>query len=114
MGAGKKSGVGAEKGAARPQKTPEELKALEQFDSITEAASALMDAGEMDIYSAVREQLQRAADAFKDDDDMFADADEDNAKVHCRSLCMSVYGCGGHLKMVDNSPDWVHNVVCSD
>ena len=41
----------------------------------------LMDAGEMDIYSAVREELQRAADAFKDDDDMFADADEDINKV---------------------------------
>ena len=67
--------AGAEKGAAKPQKTPEELKALEEFDRITEAASALMDAGEMDIYSAVREELQRAADAFKDEDDMFADVD---------------------------------------
>lgn len=99
MGAGKKSGVGAEKGTAKPQKTPEELKALEQFDSITEAASALMDAGEMDIYSAVREQLQRAADAFKDDDDMFADADEDNIKFCCSFLCMSVHGCGGHSRL---------------
>ena len=46
-----------------------------------------MDAGEMDIYSAVREELQRAADAFKDDDDMFADMDEDNAKVCYSHVC---------------------------
>lgn len=65
----------------KAEKTPEELKALEQFNTITEAASVLMDAGEMDIYSAVREELQRAADAFKDDDDMFADADENINKV---------------------------------
>ena len=91
MAAGKKSGVSAEKGAAKPQKTPEELKALEEFDRITEAASALMDAGEMDIYSAVREELQRAADAFKDEDDMFADADEDDAKVCCNPVA-SAYG----------------------
>jgi hypothetical protein len=65
----------------KAEKTPEELKALDQFNIITEAASALMDAAEMDIYSAVREELQRAADAFKDDDDMFADADEDTNKV---------------------------------
>ena len=39
---------------AKAEKTPEEVKALEQFNVITEAASALMDAGEMDIYSAVR------------------------------------------------------------
>ncbi len=45
MAAGKKGGVRAEKGAAKPQKTPEELKALEEFDRITEAASALMDCG---------------------------------------------------------------------
>lgn len=63
-----------------------EIRALEQFNKITEAASALMDVGEMDIYSAVREELQRAADAFKDDDDMFADAAEDNAAVSCPSF----------------------------
>ena len=82
-GAGKKGAEG-EKGTVKSQKTPEELKALEQFNKITEAASALMDVGEMDIYSAVREELQRAADAFKDDDDMFAD--EDNAKVRSRPI----------------------------
>ena len=65
----------------KAEKTPEELKALEQFNTITEAASVLMDAGEMDIYSAVREELQRAADAFKGDDDMFADAEENINKV---------------------------------
>ncbi len=71
----------------KPQKTPQEVQALEDFNKITEAASALMDAGEMDIYSAVREELQRAADAFKDDDDMFADMDEDDGKVHYCSVC---------------------------
>ena len=70
----------------KAEKTPEEIEALDEFNKITEAASALMDVGEMDIYSAVREELQRAADAFKNDDDMFADADEDNAKVSCTSF----------------------------
>lgn len=70
----------------KAEKTPEELKALEQFNTITEAASVLMDAGEMDIYSAVREELQRAADAFKDDDDMFADADEEINKVELSNV----------------------------
>ena len=60
----------------KAEKTPEEEKALEQFNVITEAASALMDAGEMDIYSTVREELQRAAEKDADEDDMFADADE--------------------------------------
>ena len=60
----------------KAEKTPEEVKALEQFNAITEAASALMDAGEMDIYSAVREELQRAAEKDADEDDMFADVDE--------------------------------------
>lgn len=86
MIAGKKGAVNAEKGAGKPQKTAEELKALADFNRITEAASALMDAGEMDIYSTMREELQRAADAFKDDDDMFADADKDDAKVYVAGL----------------------------
>ena len=60
----------------KAEKTPEEVKALEHFNVITEAASALMDAGEMDIYSAVWEELQRAAKRTADEDDMFADADE--------------------------------------
>ena len=60
----------------KAEKTPEEVKAWEQFNVITEAASALMDAGEMDIYSAVQEELRRAADKVADEDDMFADADE--------------------------------------
>ena len=85
-GAGKK-GAEAEKSTVKPQKTPQEVQALEDFNKITEAASALMDAGEMDIYSAVREELQRAADAFKDDDDMFAAMDEDDGKVHYCSVC---------------------------
>ena len=71
---GKLHGAGR-KGMAKAEKTPEEVKALEQFNVITEAASALMDAGEMDIYSAVREELQRATEKDADEDDMFADAD---------------------------------------
>ena len=81
MIAGRRGALNAEKSAGKRQKTVQELKALAEFDRITEAASALMDAGEMDIYSTVREELQRAADAFKDDDDMFADAEKDVAKV---------------------------------
>jgi len=70
----------------KTERTPEEIRALDEFNKITEAASALMDVGEMDIYSAVREELQRAADAFKDDDDMFADGAEDDAEVSCTSF----------------------------
>ena len=72
---GKLHGAGR-KGVVKAEKTPEEVKALGQFNVITEAASALMDAGEMDIYSTVREELQRAAEKDADEDDMFADADE--------------------------------------
>ena len=85
MSTGSKGTKNAEKGAAKPEKTPQDLKALEEFNRITEAASALMDVGEMDIYSALREELQRAADTFKDDDDMFADADKDDARVRLQA-----------------------------
>ena len=77
------------KGVVKAEKTPEEVKALEQFNVITEAASALMDAGEMDIYSTVREELQRAADKFADEDDMFADADEDATNQVRAASCAS-------------------------
>lgn len=67
------AGAAGKNAPVKAQKTLEELEAQVQFDAITDCASALMDAGEMDIYSAVREELKRVADAALLDDDMFAD-----------------------------------------
>lgn len=63
----------------RAEKTPEEVAALAAFNTITEAASALMDSGELDVYSTCREEFQRAAALFAPAADIFADAggDED-------------------------------------
>lgn len=68
------------------EQTEEERAALEAFNKITEAASALMDSGELDVYSGVREEFLRAAALFAPaadifgDDDMFGD-DEPKSKV---------------------------------
>ncbi|BDA46148.1 probable CD2 antigen cytoplasmic tail-binding protein 2 homolog [Coccomyxa sp. Obi] len=61
----------------RAEKTPEEVAALAAFNTITEAASALMDSGELDVYSTCREEFQRAAALFAPAADIFADADGD-------------------------------------
>ena len=69
----------AKKGAAaapKAEQTPEQRAAVAAFEEITESASALMDAGELDIYGGVREALERSAAAFPaedEDDDMFGD-----------------------------------------
>ena len=66
----------AKRGVPKAERTPEEAAAAAAFDEVTEAASALMDAGELDAYSATREELERAAAAFPapdDDEDMFGD-----------------------------------------
>ncbi|KAA6422389.1 MAG: hypothetical protein FRX49_07565 [Trebouxia sp. A1-2] len=54
--------------------------ARQQFEKLTEAASSLMDSGELDIYSQKKEYLERcaalfapAADIFGHEDDMFAE-----------------------------------------
>lgn len=71
--------LGAATGKLRPsqmaEKTPEDLAALAAFNAITEAASALMDSGELDVYSTCREEFQRAAALFAPAADIFADAD---------------------------------------
>lgn len=78
--AGKKNkqqpGEKAEK-PQRAEKTPEEVAALAAFDMMTEAASALMDSGELDVYSTCREEFQRAAALFAPAADIFADGDDD-------------------------------------
>ena len=70
----------AKKGAPKAERSPEEAAALAAFDEVTEAASALMDAGELDVYGATREEFERAAAAFPApgaDEDMFGDEDDD-------------------------------------
>ncbi len=61
----------------KAERTPEEAAALAAFDKITEAASALMDSGELDVYSTCREEFARAAALFAPAADIFADADAD-------------------------------------
>ena len=85
-----KHGGGGDPSAAAPLPADPANKA--QFDALTEAANALMDAGEHDIYSHDRAYLQRAAAVYIDDEEgagpsallaggvskaAYADADED-------------------------------------
>ena len=83
----------SKKGAPQSRKrTPEEAAALAAFDEITEAASALMDAGELDVYSAAREEFERASAAFPapdEDDDMFGDDSGADGEV-----CTHAQSCG--------------------
>ena len=96
----------------KAEKTPEEVKALEQFNVITEAASALMDAGEMDIYSAVREELQRAAEKDADEDDMFADADEGGTdQVRAASCTGAMHTSELRLALSDKYDLWLCMLV---
>eukprot|EP00891_Asterochloris_glomerata_P005942 jgi/Astpho2/5942/fgenesh1_pg.00080_%23_134_t len=64
----------------RAPPTEAELAAREQLDRLTEAASALMDSGELDVYSKRQDLFAREAAAYRKqgfaNDDMFAD-DED-------------------------------------
>ena len=104
--------VQGRKGMVKAEKTPEEVKALEQFNVITEAASALMDAGEMDIYSAVREELQRAAEKDADEDDMFADADEGGTdQVRAASCTGAMHTSELSLALSDKYDLWICMLV---
>ncbi|KAL3136915.1 hypothetical protein ABBQ32_006522 [Trebouxia sp. C0010 RCD-2024] len=59
--------------------------ARQQFEQLTEAASTLMDSGDLDVYSQKKEDFERAAallapagDMFGEDDDMFAENTEND------------------------------------
>ena len=97
--------TGKQKLQQKAGQTDEERAALEAFNKITEAASALMDSGELDVYSGMREEFLRAAALFapaadifaddNDDDNMFGDDDAIANKVH-ESLGQICKGFGLH------------------
>jgi hypothetical protein len=96
--------AGKQKLQPRADRTEEEKAALKAFNKVTEVASALMDSGELDVYSTSREEFMRAAalfvpeaDIFADDDaadDMFAD-DAQDSKV-LRSLTVLGHIANSH------------------
>lgn len=94
---GQRSGKGARGGASKSRSALEPAAAA-AVAAITEAASALMDGGDFEIYQARSEELRQHVeeherkgaarnallnDANSDAEDMFADSDDDANKAKC-------------------------------
>ncbi|KAL0033088.1 hypothetical protein WJX79_002251 [Trebouxia sp. C0005] len=83
--------------------------ARQQFEKLTEAASSLMDSGELDIYSQKKEYLERcaalfapAADIFGHEDDMFAE----NAENEPQQNGDAAQPANGHLSAAEAEVDY--------